>query len=370
MLIAIDASRAVNEKAGIGRLARSLIENLLKIDTKNQYRLFFNFVSNFAEKKRQAEQFKRKNAEIVITKIPGQIKERLLDSRIGFYRGKINDCDIFLAPTFLDVDLSLKIPQVVMIHDLTMFRFPLHLGKNLSLKYQEKTRLSAEKAQKIITISESTKKDLIKSVNIDPGKISVIYPGLNKFPVVAFILPDGLKSQEYILAVGTIEPRKNLAGLFKAYAMLSEKLQDKYPLVLVGAVGWGTDNIFQEAEKIKDKIKFLGYLPDNVLAKLYKEAKVFVYPSLFEGFGFPIIEAMQFGTPVITSNISSMPEAGGEAAIYIDPKDPKSIFGALQKVLEGKINIDKMNKLSKDQAAKFSWEKSAREVLDLLTYLR
>lgn len=366
MRIAIDASRVINEKAGIGRYTKKLIGNLLEIDKENDYILLFNFWNNFLTKKAQAESYKQKNTEIKCRRYPGLIKESLLKSNFGFNRFLNKEADIFLAPTFLDFDFSLKISQIVVIHDLSMFYYPEHLGKKLSNKFEKVTKMAAEKSDKIITISQSTKRDLIKTLNIEKDKISVIYPGLNKFPVVASKLPNGLKSQEYILAVGTIEPRKNLIGLIKAYAMLSEKLQNKYPLVLSGAIGWGTDEIFKEAEKIKDKIRFLSYQPDEMLAKLYKEAKVFVYPSFYEGFGFPIIEAMQFGTPVITSDLSSMPEAGGRAALYIDPEDSKSISGALQKVLEGKINIDKVSKLGQDQASKFSWEKTAKETLELI----
>jgi len=363
--IAIDASRAVNEQAGIGRYTKKLIESLLKIDTKNEYKLFFNFVSNFAEKKRQAEQFKRKNVEIVITKIPGQIKEGLLSSRIGFYRGKINDCDVFLAPTFLDFDFSLKIPQVVVIYDLSMFYYPEHIGKKLSHKFKKVTEMAAEKSDKIITISQSTKKDLVKTLNIDKNKIEVIYPGLNQFLEISSKLPFNLVPKSYILSVGTLEPRKNLKNLFLAYEMLNPDMQNKYPLIIVGAKGWNIDKDLENIKKNKNII-FTDYVNDQILAKLYKEAKVFVYPSLYEGFGFPITEAMQFGTPVITSNLSSMPEAGGEAAMYIDPEDPKLILETMQRVLEGKISLDKIDKIGKEQAAQFSWEKAAREVLELL----
>lgn len=361
MKIALDASRAVNEKAGIGRYVKELIENLIK-DQKNQYKLFFNFVSDYENKKKEAEKFKRENTEIIITKIPGPVKERLLNSRIGFYRVKLKGCDVFLAPTFLDFDISLKMPQVVIIHDLTMFHYP---KLNLSDYFQKKTKLAAEKAQKIVTISSSTKNDLIDFLKIDNQKIEVIYPGLNEFPKVVSQLPEGLKPKEYILSVGTLEPRKNLKNLLIAYSELPDKLQEKYPLVIVGGKGWSTDEELKTIGQMKN-VRWLGYIGDDVLARLYKDAKVFVYPSLYEGFGFPIIEAMQFGTPVITSNLSSMPEAGGDAAIYIEPKDPKSILSGLQKVLEGKIDETKINKLSKPQAAKFSWEETAKEILDLI----
>lgn len=366
MKIAIDASRAVNETAGVGRYTKLLIQNLLKIDQKNEYRLFFNFVSNFSEKKKLAEQFKTKNSEIIITKIPGRLKEKLLTSRIGFYRGKLRGCDIFLAPTFLEVDLSVKIPQVVVIHDLTMFLYP---KLNLSSYFQKRTKLACDKAREIITISDSTKKDLIQFLKLDEKKINVIYPGITKFDKIASFLPADLKAQSYILAVGTIEPRKNLNNLFKAYHLLPENLKTKYPLAVVGAVGWGTQELFEEIKKSKDKIIFLGYQSDEVLAKLYQEAKVFVYPSFYEGFGFPIIEAMQFGAPVITSNISSMPEAAGEAAILINPENVLELTNSIQKIINDDKLASSLSQRGLEQTKKFSWEMSAISTIKIFKKL-
>jgi glycosyltransferase involved in cell wall biosynthesis len=323
--IAIDTSRAINEKAGVGKYTKNLIEHLLKIDKKNNYILLYNFWNNFEAKCKQAEKYKSSNTEIFCRRYPGLIKEHLSKTRVGFNKFLNKEADVYLAPTFLDFDMSLKIPQVVIIYDLAMFYYPEHLGEKLSQKFQKLTKITSEKANKIIAISESTKVDLIKILNINEEKIEVIYPGLNKFPKISCVLPSKIQQKSYILTVGTLEPRKNIKSLFKAYEMLEQKMQEQYPLVIVGAKGWNIDRDLQIIKQNKN-IVFLDYVTDDALAKLYKEAKVFIYPSLYEGFGFPILEAMQFGTPVIASNISSIPEVGGEAVIYIDPKKPKTIY--------------------------------------------
>lgn len=228
-----------------------------------------------------------------------------------------------------------------------------------------KTQQACSKASKIIAISKSTKNDLEKILKIKESKITVIYPGRNLIGTMAKNLPSFLKAKSYILAVGTIEPRKNLISLFKAYAILPPRLQEQYPLVVVGAKGWNTGKIFDILNhlKLENKVKFLGFVPDAMLGKLYKEAAVFVYPSLYEGFGFPVLEALSFGTPVVTSSISSLPEVAGKAAILIDPQDPKSISSGLQKLLEHKEEIALLKGNARIQANKFSWSTAARETL-------
>lgn len=360
MRIAINASRAINEKAGVGRVADNLIKNLLGIDAQNHYLLLFNFFRHRAEKTAAAMSFQQKNSQIKISHWPGQLQEWWFGLNIP----KNLAADVYLAPTFLDVDLGLKIPQVVIIHDLTNFIYPEHAGLKISEQYQKKTRLACQSSRKIIAVSESTKRDLIKILNIKPDKITVVYPGQTEFPAGGK-LPLNLKSKTFILFVGTIEPRKNLKGLLMAYRLLPMALQKKYPLVIVGAKGW---NISKDLEDLKDieGVKWLGPVYGANLGALYKNAYIFAYPSLYEGFGLPVIETMQFGVPVVTSNVSSLPEAAGDGALLIDPQNPKAIYRALQRVLEDKELYQTLSQKAKEQAKKFSWSKAARETLEVL----
>lgn len=368
MTIAIDASRAINESAGIGRFTKRLVESLLEFGKENKYILIFTYFRANEKKEKQINAFKRENVEIRTAKIPGVLKENLWQGKTGLYNHLYKGADVLLAPSYPEFKRNLKIPQVTIIHDMTTFIFPEQRGKKLSKRLDAWTQAVLKGSKKIIAVSKSTKNDIVKIAGTSENKLEVIYPGLNEFSESAKSLPKDLKKNGYILFVGTIEPRKNLTTLFAAYGMLPEKLISKYPLIVAGAKGWNTDQIYNSllASGVKDRIKFLGQVNDKELAKLLEDAAVMVYPSLYEGFGLPIIEAMQFGTPVVTSNRSSMPEAAGSAGVLINPDDPKSICSALQAVLEGKISRSQMAKAGKIQAKKFSWEKAAKETLKVL----
>lgn len=372
MTIAIDVSRAVNESAGVGRFTRELVKNLIKVDRENNYLLLANFIRGTKKKEKILKTFEAKNVKIKITKMPGKIKEKIVQSRMPLARKMLEDADIYLAPTFLDYIWNLKIPQVVVIHDLTDFIFPEHQSKKISSYYQKLITQACKKAKKIISVSQSTKNDIVKILKVSKNKIEVVYPGLNDFPVPNAKLPAGLQKNAYILFVGTISPRKNLIGLFKAYSLLPLKLQAQYPLVIVGARGWNTGEIYEifEALNLKDKVKILGFVTDSQLARLYKDTALFVYPSLYEGFGLPVLEALNFSAPVITSNISSLPEVAGKAGKLIDPNDSNEISKAMQELLEHENEIKNYRKEIKNQLDKFSWEISAKKTLGLLENLK
>lgn len=365
MKIAIDASRAVNEKAGIGRYALELVKKLVEIDQKNEYLLLFSFVKSDPLKLKIIKSFKGPNVSTKIYKIPGNVKEKVWGWKIPWFKYLLGKADVFYAPSFFEVNLGLKIPQVVTIYDLTTFLFPEHRGQEVSGRLNRRTRQACRKAAKIIAISEATGKDLVEKLKVAAAKIKVIYPGRNALAKPVKNLPASLKRGAYILSVGTLEPRKNLIGLFKAYALLPLRLRERYPLVVCGAKGWNTGEIFATLSKLKleDKVKFLGFVSDGTLAKLYAEAAIFVYPSFYEGFGFPVLEALSFGTPVLTSNVSSLPEVAGQAAILVDPKETNAISRGIQQVLEHQEEACELKKRGKKQAQKFSWEKAAKEMI-------
>ncbi|MGA2667110.1 MAG: glycosyltransferase family 1 protein [Patescibacteria group bacterium] len=371
MKIAIDASRIANEKAGVGRYTADLIKSLLQLDRQNEYLLLGVFFRGEKAKKEIMKLYERPNVKIKYLKLPGKLKEAVWHSKAPIASKFLEDADIYLAPTFLDVIANLKIPQVVVIHDLSTFKYPEHLGEKLAPYFNKWTHEACRKATKIIAISKHTKKDIVEILKINEEKIVVIYPGVTEFPAPAAELPGKLVAKSYILSVGTVEPRKNLSGLFKAYALLPRALKEKYPLVIVGAKGWNVGPIFELVEQLNlsDKIKFLGFTTDKVLAKLYKEAAVFCYPSLYEGFGLPVTEAMHFGLPVVTSNLSSLPEAAGKAALLVNPNEPKEISSALERLLEYQDEAQKLGQQAEIWAKKFNWPDSAREVLKLFQSL-
>ena len=361
MVIAIDASRAVNESAGIGRYTKELVEHLLDVEKDHKFILIFTYWRADKGKEAIIKSYRRDNVTIRTAKIPGALKETLWRGKSRLYNQLYRGADVVLAPSFLEYKNGLKLPQATVIHDMATFLFPDQRGKEVSNRLSNQALIAIKGSKRIIAISKNTKKDIEKLTKAGGDRLKVIYPGLTSFDKVASNLPKGLLVKKYILFTGTIEPRKNLKNLIAAYKLLPVKLQDKYPLVVTGAIGWNTDDV----EKDK-KIQYLGRVSDEVLAKLYKEAAVFIYPSLYEGFGLPILEAMQAGTPVITSNRSSTSEAAGSAGVLINPDSPKSIAGGLQAVLEGKISRSQMVKAGRQQVKKFSWEKCAKEVLEVL----
>lgn len=283
--------------------------------------------------------------------------------------------DIFFTPSHYSPRFS-PIPTVVSVMDLSYHYYP-ELFKEKDL-YQLKnwTNYSVSKAKAIITISKSTKNDIIKLYGIPENQVFVIYPGIKPvFDLMPHIYPMSELQAKYqidkrfILFVGTIQPRKNIERLIKAYSKLaSEKEFHDIKLVIAGKKGWLYESILSTPESlgIKDKVLFLDFVPDEDLPLLYREAVCLCLPSLYEGFGLPILEAMKYECPVITSNVSSMPEAGGEAALYVDPTDVDDIADKMKKIAGSKKLRNELIEKGKKQVSKFSWEKAAKETLGVL----
>lgn len=365
MKIAIDATRGVIESAGIARYINELLANLAKIDQKNEYQLYYSFWRKDAEKFVKIKKISQKFAHLKskFFRLPGSIKEFLYDQKIYSADNLSTGAEIYHAPTFMEMPINLKIPSIVTIHDMTTFLFPDQRGNSVSKKLSKKADNAIKNANLIIAVSKATKKDILKFCRINPQKIKVIYEAQNEI----FVPNPKISRGNFILAVGTIEPRKNLARLISAYGKLPEKLIKGNPLYIVGGKGWNDSKIYHLAKPMSDKeyIKFLGFVSDRQLTKLYQRAKIFIYPSIYEGFGLPPLEAMACGAPVITSNVSSMPEIVGQAAIKINPYKTEEITNVLQNLLENDQLRDELSQKSLMQAKQFSWRKCARQTLKL-----
>lgn len=371
MKIAIDCSKAVNEKAGVARYTWEIADNLPNLYPQDHFFYFFNFMRGQNQKiplikKLTAE---AKNITTRIYKIPGGFKERLLASSYSILNYWLKDFDIYHATEFLSFDHGLKIPQVLTVYDLTMIKFPSHRAKDSS-RHGEMLKKACLKAEAILAISQTTKDDLIKYFKIDPAKIFVTYLGYNQIfkkidntRKVNQVLKKYQINFPYILFVGTIEPRKNIVNLLKAFDKFKDQDKNNFHLVLIGKKGWNTLEIEETFKKTKyhDRIHFMDFIDDQELVYLYQGASLFCYPSLYEGFGLPVLEAMACGTPVITSNISSLPEVGGDAAKYIDPNNVEDISKKITQILTNQNVLKAMSKKSLGQAKQFSWEKCARE---------
>jgi glycosyltransferase involved in cell wall biosynthesis len=245
---------------------------------------------------------------------------------------------------------------IVTVHDLTPYKYPEFHTLRRKIYYKFIVRHLLEQADIIITDSNSTMKDLKLCFGIKSSKVRVI-PLAADLNHTSEKVPAkyGIK-EDYILYVGTVEPRKNLIRLIKAY----NELRPKEKLVIVGCSGWNNKEIYKQKN---ENVIFTDYVPSEDLNKFYSNAKIFVYPSLYEGFGIPILEAMKCKVPVITSNTSSMPEVAGDAALLIDPTSVNEIKNAMSKLLKDKKLRDSLVKKGIKQAAKFSWDKTAKETI-------
>jgi len=284
-----------------------------------------------------------------------------------------NKLDVFFSPTHY-LPLYVPCPSAVSILDVSYLHFP-NLFKKKDL-YQLKLwgRYSIGKANKIITISKSSKSDIIKEYGVSEDRVIVIYPGIKQVLSMENLKKKFGVSNNYILFVGTLQPRKNIVRLIEAFSRLRTKdlgLKTDLELLIVGKKGWMYEDILNAPKKygVSDNVKFLDSVSDEDLPSFYRNAICFVLPSLYEGFGLPILEAMKYGCPVIISNVSSLPEAGGDAALYFDPENAQDIARKIDQVISDEKLREKMREKGYQQVKKFSWEKTARETLKVLQEL-
>ncbi len=350
-------------RVGSGQYGYEIIKNLNKIDRKNDYLIYLP-VNPSSDMPNVSENWKYK---IISSRKLWTVTA--LSPHFIRNRSKV---DVFFTPTHYLPPFAPK-KSVISILDVSYIYFPQLFTKKDLIQLKKWTHFSAKKAEKIITISESSKSDIIKEYRVKSEKVHVIYPGIRIEKNLKNItnMEDLRKKfnikEEYILFVGTLQPRKNIVKLIEAFSKLDGDLH----LVIVGKKGWNYEEILNAPKKfgVESKVIFIQEASDEDLPVLYKNAKFFILPSLYEGFGLPVLEAMSYGTPVITSNISSLPEAGGNAALYVNPNDAKDIFDKMKKLL-GDSNLRKdLIKKGYEQVKKFSWEKSARETLAVLETL-
>jgi glycosyltransferase involved in cell wall biosynthesis len=307
-----------------------------------------------------------------------------VDPEVKIETGDFSRADIFLQPNFWDGFPSVSCPKVLMVHDLVPLATNRFSEKGVlanivkGLLYRLKMR-NIKKADVLLTNSENTKNDVIKYAGVDPKIVHRIYLGIDEEFRAQKPVPREERGN-YILFVGGVEVNKNVRRLVEAFARIKNKesrMKDAR-LILPGDQFVNKDKI--ETKMIKTKVKelglendveFSGFVPQKDLIELYRQALVFVYPSYYEGFGFPVLEAMACGTPVVTSNISSLPEVAGDAAILVDPYSVESITNGIKKILNSNTEqYQSWIEKGLAQSQKFSWRKCARETLGVLTRVR
>lgn len=286
--------------------------------------------------------------------------------------------DIFFTPSHYAPRFS-PIPTAISIMDMSFELFPEMFNKDDLYQLQNWTRYSAKNAALIFTISEASKNDIMKIYGISGEKIIVTPLGIREVSSSKYQVVSMEKLQEkyqigskYILFVGTLQPRKNIERLIEAFSKLevrrkTDDLRD-LQLVIIGKKGWQYEPILAAPQKfgVEDTVKFLDFVTDDDLPAFYSNATCFVLPSLYEGFGLPVLEAMKYGCPVLTSNVSSLPEAGGDAAVYFDPENVDDITKQIERVLSDSALRKEMAAKGHEQVKKFSWERSAKQTLEAL----
>ena len=365
MLIAIDGNEAnVPQRVGVNQVAFELLNHLAKLETEHQFVVFLKdrplpdlppTTNNFSY-----EVFGPRKAWVLTG-----LTLRLLKSP----RPRI-----LLSPSHY-IPLLSPVPRVPMIMDLSYEKFGLEYFKNYDLQQLRRwTSLSIKKAKKIITISDFTKNDIVEYYHAKPEKIEVVYPGYNQelfHPRIPLTKQKQIRKKykitgKYFVYVGTLQPRKNIKLLIKAFS----KLGGGTKLVIVGKKGWLYDDIFALVKKleIENKVIFTGFVPGEDLPSLYKASIAYVLPSLYEGFGIPVIEAQACGAITIVSKVSSLPEIAGVGTIYIEnPSSVHQIAEALREALSlPKVRRAVLIKQNKENALRFSWEKAAQQTLNIL----
>lgn len=371
MRIGINAIFLVaGEGGGIERYLRNLIKALQKLDHENEYIIFTNKdnTGTFDLQGNFKECFSPVSARFRPAKI-------LWEQFVLPFQVKNAGIDVLFSPGNVS-PLFVSCPSVVVIHDLIPFVRSDNFSKIELCALRFLLRLTAKMATRIITVSRSSEREIMSQFQISSDRISVIYLacGQNFFysqPSVEEI--EKLKKQygikgDFILCTTSTRPYKNIDRLLLAFKLLKKRHALKHRLVLVGASGRHYRFLLKMVADLglDEDVVFTGFVPDKVLPTLYSAASVFIYPSLYEGFGLPILEAMACGTPVVASNITSMPEVVGDAGLMFDPYDVEEICKKIYRILS---NEDRRNELvmkGKQRARKFSWEKTAKEVVNVL----
>jgi len=375
MIIGVDL-RPINtgEKSGVEEYIVNLLPHLFLIDRKNQYKLFINSFSLPKFNFKKLEKFK--NIRLYFFSYPNKV----LNSAFTFFKFPSQDqmmggADLFFSPNLIFTHLSKKCRQVITFHDLSFERYPefFSLKRRLWHKFILPEE-AAKQASGIIAVSHSTAADLQELYQVPPEKIKVIYSGvLGRFkprsledPAVAAVRRKYHLPRHFILYLGTIEPRKNLEGLLLAFGNLKKRRKGDLKLVIAGRPGWLYKNVYKLASQswVSRDIIFTGFITDQDKPYLYNLADVFVYPSFYEGFGFPPLEAMASGAPIISSHISSLPEVVGHAGILIDPYNINEIKAAMEQTLDNQDLKQALIEKGKRQAKNFNWPTTARQTLD------
>jgi len=367
--IGIDYTSAHHQTAGIGRRTREMVRALADLGIPHTVRLFVQEARQDDLPARPGDNFSwhpTRLSERWIARL--WQRARLPLPRVTWWTGPL---DLYHSPDFVLPPLPPGVPGVLTVHDLSFVRTPDSTMPGMQRYLGEGVPRSVARAAHVVAVSECTKADLVEMYGTPPEKISVIYAGVQPHfePVEdaerlqAVRRRYGLGQEPFILTVGTLQPRKNHLRLVQAFA----RLEGGYRLVISGGPGWDYEAVPAEVARLglEKRVVFPGFVADEDLPALYSAADLFVYPSLYEGFGLPVLEAMACGTPVVAASDSALPEVVGEAGLLADPLDVDALAEAMKRLLADADWRERMVEAARARAATFTWERAARQLLAL-----
>ncbi|MEK7665718.1 MAG: glycosyltransferase family 1 protein [Patescibacteria group bacterium] len=370
MKILVDIRHLTNpQPSGVGGYTKALLDAIFHLDQKNEYVLF---ASGAPKTLRRLPKFDAPNVRLLTIPIPNKI----INSSIALsgrpyledLLPKVNRPDAWFFPNLNYI--ATKLPYVVTAHDLSFRIFPEFFSARMRLWHRLiNPKRVFSRARAILAPSNSTKQDLVELYGVNEKRIHVTPLGISN------ALQSGTdqamkvakKFGRYVLSVATIEPRKNHLSLIEAYEMYRDRTGDEITLVIAGATGWKAQPVLEAIKKSRyaHGIHLLDYVSEEQKIELYKRATLFVFPSFYEGFGLPVLDAMSHGLPIITSHTSSMPELVGDAGILIDPFNVNDLFVAIREVMHSKTLQAELKTRGLKRAKDFSWNKTAKQTLDV-----
>ena len=357
--IGIDVRPLSYQLTGIGYYLKHLLNAMQMLDVPHHFYLISNTAIDYEVYNPRWQKVEGKLSKKLTSTLWMQTRVPLLALRLKL--------DVFWSPRHhLPLLLPPRIPCVLTIHDIVHRRYPETMSRANLMVERLLMNASIRRSRVIITDASTTRTDLQSWYGIKKDKIRVIYPGVPPLPVYVPETVAGMDvfPEKFILFVGTLDPRKNFEGLFRAFEKITPQ-QYGLHLVIVGGSGWKNDAFFRRLGKspVKDHVKLTGYLNRTQLAELYRRAVCLVLPSVYEGFGFPVLEAMAAGTPVVTSTVSCMPEVAGGAALLVDPGNIKGLSEAILSVLCDGALRERLIQAGKRRAGTFSWSVCARKTM-------
>ena len=370
MKIVIDTIPLLSPLTGVGSYIYHIAQSLGAIDPINDYTYFYGYYSRnlhayYNENKKILYQAKE-----LLSKMP--IVGGLAANKLGRFVNAVSQrsFDLYFEPNFIPINIKSH-RTVVTIFDFSVILYPEWHPKRRIRYFKKNFWKNLERADRIIVISDYIKKEAV-SFRLPEERLKTIHLGYDR-EVFKTYPPQDLQSirkkyslpDHFMLFVGSIEPRKNLENLVRAYISLDKGIRKDIKLVLAGFRGWENKEIMALLREVKSDVLYLGYLPDTELGELYNLATLFIYPSIYEGFGLPPLEAMACGCPVVVSNAASLPEVCGDAAYYVDPRDVNSIAGGIAKVLSDETLRRSLIARGLERAKLFSWEQAAKKHLEV-----